>query len=730
MRPGNRTAAAYFGAAGYLIFAAVAMSVFWPDAFAASDADNDLKAAREKLKELRADAKEKQALYDEATVRLPSLDAEIKVAVKKVDDERDKVRKIKQRASVSWEAAARVQAAEDALLKARADLAEKRQERDDLLKERSTLRTDAHLATWRAERLAGEIKVNATRAGQTSSIGVYISQSCLAVAAADRDAGRLPACPTYADFLSLDTSLPGTGEFRPDPNRHNHTHRGPSPYTDVHRLYWNTTTPLVIIDPPGRLAKELKMVYIEVDLPLTAPETLHHPFNKHDPFQALPLLHTRIADRYCVDAVIGAAAAQRGNWSHLLIDTIDFMRAGCDANTSEYGTTGWLRLPAPVPYDRAGSQAAAYADDQERQERLCHKQYGACAAWPPWSEWLRHDPIRGPAAPIPDDFLPRSSLTGIYRRRRRRRRADPPCPDPADPATRCDARPAPTSSGRPATRTSCSAEPADGDSSQANGRLSGAQEPPPARPPPRTADSTRPASNDDDDNDRQGAGAPRRRASAKKSAPPPLWKKTRMSAAQRARMYPDVARQQGGEYCVHCNQSPIELAAAGRSSVLCIDHDDNDPSNNDLRNLQLLCHSCNTIKNHPRAADHDDRPPGPEMAIALRAVPKFRAWLFQQFNCDPHVRYPLKNLLNDAAEECDISQETCKRYLGRAKSRSGMYDVVYPMGGGAPYVRLRLSAIEGRDLSAPPPSYITRGPLEESLPESDDDDDEGGAAAA
>ena len=59
-----------------------------------------------------------------------------------------------------------------------------------------------------------------------------------------------------------------------------------------------------------------------------------------------------------------------------------------------------------------------------------------------------------------------------------------------------------------------------------------------------------------------------------------------------------------------------------------------------------------------------------------------------------------------------------------------MYDVVYPMGGGAPYVRLRLSAIEGRDLSAPPPSYITRGPLEESLPESDDDDDEGGAAAA
>lgn len=199
-----------------------------------------------------------------------------------------------------------------------------------------------------------------------------------------------------------------------------------------------------------------------------------------------------------------------------------------------------------------------------------------------------------------------------------------------------------------------------------------------------------------------------------------------MSAATRRRLYPLVARQQGGEYCVYCSRAPIDLAAAGRSSQLCIDHSDNDPSNNDLRNLQLLCHGCNTKKNHPaaaRVAAPADRPPGPELAVARRAVPAFRSWLFQIFLDDGSYHYPLADLLDDAAEYLSVSQETVKRYLKRACSpRYGMYATLRPIVG-RPYVTLRMDVATGADLRLPPDD-------EDYFRPPDGDDDTGAAVEA
>ena len=48
-----------------------------------------------------------------------------------------------------------------------------------------------------------------------------------------------------------------------------------------------------------------------------------------------------------------------------------------------------------------------------------------------------------------------------------------------------------------------------------------------------------------------------------------------------------------------------------------------------------------------------------------------------QFLQQPDLSYPLTDLLDDAAEYCQVSQETIKDYLGKAASpRYGMYSRV------------------------------------------------------
>ncbi len=152
------------------------------------------------------------------------------------------------------------------------------------------------------------------------------------------------------------------------------------------------------------------------------------------------------------------------------------------------------------------------------------------------------------------------------------------------------------------------------------------------------------------------------------------WRKARLSAERRARLYPVVAAQQGGEYCVHCNSTPDDLRLAGRHPVLCIDHVNNNPRDNDRRNLQLLCRSCNTKKNHTATAPAAERPPGPELAINRVSEPAFRRWLTEIFAADPNLQYAEGDLINDAAEWCSVGPDTIGRYLGKAASpRYGMY---------------------------------------------------------
>ena len=133
------------------------------------------------------------------------------------------------------------------------------------------------------------------------------------------------------------------------------------------------------------------------------------------------------------------------------------------------------------------------------------------------------------------------------------------------------------------------------------------------------------------------------------------------------------------------------LAEDGASPKLCIDHISNDQRDSSLPNLQLLCRSCNTKKNHPaRDPLAGDRPPGPEMTINRRAEPMFARWLAEQFMGDPDRHYLSKTLVNEAAAHCDCAQATIRRYLD--KRTTDELDMYREVGTGPDrYVELRES---------------------------------------
>ncbi len=117
-----------------------------------------------------------------------------------------------------------------------------------------------------------------------------------------------------------------------------------------------------------------------------------------------------------------------------------------------------------------------------------------------------------------------------------------------------------------------------------------------------------------------------------------------------------------------------DLLDAGEIPRLDIDHIDNNTFNNDLKNLQLLCHSCNVKKGFIQATEPFERKASPEMVVGKIFEKKFRRWIngYYMENCNSKLQYDF--VINSGAEEIGCSQETLKRYLGKMTSKNGFYE--------------------------------------------------------
>lgn len=190
----------------------------------------------------------------------------------------------------------------------------------------------------------------------------------------------------------------------------------------------------------------------------------------------------------------------------------------------------------------------------------------------------------------------------------------------------------------------------------------------------------------------RGGRRNRNRRSGTAAGNNPPQRKPRLNSRQRAALYPAVAAQQGGEYCVHCDRDQKQLGEDGESLQLCIDHVNNNPHDNRRVNLQLLCHSCNTSKNHPALPPtaEQEKPPSTEILLNRSYEGKFRRWVASEFMANENLLYEIGELVADGAELTGASTDTIKKYVLKMRSKFGMYDLFGPIAaGGKVYLKLK-----------------------------------------
>lgn len=128
------------------------------------------------------------------------------------------------------------------------------------------------------------------------------------------------------------------------------------------------------------------------------------------------------------------------------------------------------------------------------------------------------------------------------------------------------------------------------------------------------------------------------------------------------------------EYGKKCNTCKRWYKTADPKKLF-IDHKDNNNNNNDFSNFQLLCRSCNTIKNHPRTTEPTIRNAPPEFIAGKKNFKLARKYV-QGLMEDPDNHNALKydDLIIDIAAFVDCSQQSIKNYLQKMTSkRHGLY---------------------------------------------------------
>lgn len=136
-----------------------------------------------------------------------------------------------------------------------------------------------------------------------------------------------------------------------------------------------------------------------------------------------------------------------------------------------------------------------------------------------------------------------------------------------------------------------------------------------------------------------------------------------MNKRTRDKLYPIIVTRDG-EYCRCCGKLPHE-------GQLVLDHRDNNNTNNTHTNLQILCKSCNYLKNSRKepldlCVKEDNNSC---ISINRKKEPQFKEFLFGEIERKDAVK--LKNIINLGAAAVDISPVTAKRYLDKLTVEGG-----------------------------------------------------------
>jgi len=142
-----------------------------------------------------------------------------------------------------------------------------------------------------------------------------------------------------------------------------------------------------------------------------------------------------------------------------------------------------------------------------------------------------------------------------------------------------------------------------------------------------------------------------------------------MNKRTRDRLYPIISNRDGN-YCKCCGKLP-------RDVQLVLDHRDNDNTNNTHTNLQILCKSCNYLKN-PRNVSLDmcvsnnyvDLEES-SMAKNKRTEPIFREFVLEEIDYSDCQMLEWNEVIDMSAEKVGLSQMTVERHLKKMVSKYG-----------------------------------------------------------
>lgn len=145
---------------------------------------------------------------------------------------------------------------------------------------------------------------------------------------------------------------------------------------------------------------------------------------------------------------------------------------------------------------------------------------------------------------------------------------------------------------------------------------------------------------------------------------------TNMNKKMRDYLYPLIVAKIYGEFCCECCADRWSLSTSGKDDILLIDHIDNNNANNQLHNLQLLCRSCNTIKNHPRTTEPTIRNAPPEFLAGKRNYKLANKYVTGRlFDPKEHGAIVEADLIWDIAEYVDCSDTRARAYINKMCSK-------------------------------------------------------------
>lgn len=125
--------------------------------------------------------------------------------------------------------------------------------------------------------------------------------------------------------------------------------------------------------------------------------------------------------------------------------------------------------------------------------------------------------------------------------------------------------------------------------------------------------------------------------------------------------YPKVANDQYGEYCRGCGISADSGSFTSKFSGLVLDKINNDGDhtikNNTVSDFQLLCYSCNRIKNPSKKPFNGELTKSEQ--TNLRAEKPLFEWLMSMLNEGKEVKYSY--FVAEGSYKFDISPETIER---------------------------------------------------------------------